>query len=60
MGDRTTISILQTTRPRFEEAKEAVAEELGEKPTQDDVVRELIEAYIGRDACGRWRDRHER
>lgn len=56
MTDYTTVSVRKSDRPRFEQAKEAVATELGDEPTNADVVRELIEAYVGGDARGRWKD----
>lgn len=54
--NRKTLSIKQTTKPVFEQAKEAVAKELGEKPTHDETIRELAEAYCGHNACGAWRE----
>ncbi|ADB64008.1 hypothetical protein Htur_5281 (plasmid) [Haloterrigena turkmenica DSM 5511] len=54
--DYTSLGIRKETKPYFEQAKEAVATELGEEPTADQVVRELVEAYCGGDACGRWLD----
>lgn len=57
MTDYTTLRIRKSAKPRFEQAAEAVAEEIGERPTQAEVVRELTEAYLGGDACGRWRDK---
>lgn len=52
--DYTALPIHKKTKPRYEEAKEAVAVEIGEEPTHDQVIRELVEAYCGGDACGRW------
>jgi hypothetical protein len=54
--EHTTVMIRKSTKPRFEEAKEAVAKEIGGEPTNADVVQELVEAYCGGDACGRWQD----
>jgi len=51
-----TLAIKNETEPVYEQAREAVAEELGEEPTHNDVVRELAEAYMGHNACGRWQD----
>jgi hypothetical protein len=55
--EHTTVMIRKSTKPRFEEAKEAVAKEIGENPTNADVVQELAEAYLGGDSLGRWRDK---
>jgi len=52
----TAVRIRKADKPRFEQAKEAVAREIGEKPTQDETVRELVEAYLGGDACGGWQE----
>jgi hypothetical protein len=46
------------TAKRYREAKQVVAEELDEGVedlTEKAVVRELVEAYLGGDALGRWR-----
>jgi len=54
MTDYTTLSIRQEEKPHFEEAKKAVEAELDDSVTQSDVIRELSESYIGRDALGEW------
>lgn len=54
-SEQWQVALHPNDRPRFEEAKDAVAEEIGENPTNGDVVRELMEAYLGGDALGRWR-----
>jgi hypothetical protein len=60
MSDYTTLAIRQDVRPVFEEGKAAVAAELGDEPTNDETIRELVEAYRGGDACGAWRgESHE-
>lgn len=56
MTDYTTLTIRTSTKPQFEQAKEAVASELGEEPTHDDVIRELAAAYTGHNARGKWRE----
>lgn len=43
----------------FEEASDVVAEELGEDVARWEVVRELSEAYLGRDALGKWREERQ-
>jgi len=55
MTDYTTLSVTPESKNTFEEAKKAVQAELGDSVTQSDVIRELSEAYIGRDGCGRWK-----
>lgn len=43
----------------WEEAEKAVASVLDKEPdelTRETVAREVCEAYVGRDACGRWRE----
>jgi len=54
--EHTTVMIRKSTKPRFEQVKEVVAEELGKKPTNADVVEEITEAYLGGDSLGRWQD----
>jgi len=55
-SDHTTLRIRGSTESAFEEARQAVALELDGEPTPDAVVRELCEAYCGRDALGAWRN----
>jgi len=52
-----TLAIKDETEPVYEQAREAVAKELGEEPTHNDVVRESAEAYMGHDSCGRWQEK---
>jgi hypothetical protein len=54
--DRTTVTIRKSTEPRFEQAKESVAQEIGGEPSNADVVEELIQAYLGNQPLGEWRD----
>lgn len=56
MTDQTTISVRREDKKVFEQALDAVAAELGDEPTQSDGLRELAEAYVGRDACGQWKE----
>jgi len=56
MSDYTTISVRQSDKEAFQEAAQAVEKEIGESPSQSDVLRELAEAYVGRDACGGWQN----
>jgi len=47
------------TKERFEEAREAVAGELGVEPDELhrwEIVREAVEAYLGGEPLGRWRE----
>lgn len=54
--EHTTVMIRKSTKPRFEQVKEVVAEELGESPTNADVVEELVRAYLGDKPLGEWRN----
>ena len=54
--DRTTVAIRKSTKPRFEQAKESVAQEIGGEPSNADVVEELIQAYLGNKPLGEWQD----
>ena len=55
-NNRTTVAIRQSTKPRFEQAKESVAKEIGGKPTNADVVEELVQAYLGNQPLGEWQN----
>lgn len=50
----TTITVRKSDKRVFEQTLDLVAEEVGDEPTKSDALRELSEAYVGRDACGRW------
>ena len=54
--EHTTIAVRKRDKRVFEQALDAVSEELGEEPTHSDALREISEAYCGRDACGRWQN----
>jgi len=56
MSDHTTMTVRKSDKEVFEQCLDAVAEEIGERPTRSQALRELSEAYIGRDSCGKWRD----
>jgi len=56
MSDYTTISVRKTDKEAFKEAAQAVESELGESPSQSDVLRELAEAYVGRQPRGAWQN----
>jgi hypothetical protein len=55
-NNRTTVAIRKSTKPRFEQAKESVAEEIGGEPSNADVVEELIQAYLGNQPLGEWQN----
>jgi hypothetical protein len=52
----TTVMVRKSTKPQFEQAKESVAQEIGGKPTNADVVEELVRAYLGNQPLGEWQD----
>lgn len=54
--EHTTIAVRKRDKQVFEQALDAVSKELGEEPTHSDALREISEAYCGRDACGRWQN----
>ena len=56
MVETTTISVRRRDKVVFEEAMDAVAEEIGDRPTQSDALREMAEAYVGRDGLGEWQE----
>jgi hypothetical protein len=56
MSDYTTISVRQSDKEAFQEAARAVETELGESPSQSDVLREIAEAYVGRQPRGAWQN----
>jgi len=55
--EHTTVMVRKSTKPQFEQAKESVAQEIGGKPTRSEALRELAEAYMGHDSCGRWQEK---
>lgn len=55
MSENTTIMVKKRHKEVFEQTLDAVAEEIGEEPTQSQALRELAEAYAGHNGCGRWR-----
>lgn len=56
MTDKTTITVRQSDKEVFDQTLDAVAEEIGGKPTRSEALRELAEAYMGHDSCGRWQE----
>lgn len=54
--ERTTVCVRRCTKPRLEQAKKVVAEEIGEEPSNADVIEELVQAYLGNEPLGEWRD----
>jgi len=56
MSDYTTISVRKSDKEAFQEAMEAAKNELGEDPSQSDVLREIAEAYVGNQPMGEWQD----
>lgn len=56
MSDKTTITVRKSDKEVFEQTLDAVAKEIGDEPTRSEALRELAEAYIGRDSCGRWQE----
>jgi len=54
MTEKTTITVRKSDKQVFEQTLDAIAEEIGDKPTRSEALRELSEAYIGRDSLGRW------
>ncbi|MDS0284763.1 hypothetical protein NDI86_21915 [Halomicroarcula sp. S3CR25-11] len=56
MTEKTTITVRKSDKQVFEQTLDAIAEEIGDRPTRSEALRELSEAYIGRDSLGRWQD----
>lgn len=55
-SDWTTLTVRKRDKEVFRQTLDAVAEELNDEPTHSDALREISEAYVGGDACGRWRE----
>lgn len=56
MTDWTTVTVRPEDKQAFAEVVDVVAEELDEDVTHSEALREVSEAYLGRDACGQWRE----
>lgn len=57
MTDWTTVTVRPRDKQAFDEVVDVVAEELDEdEVTHSAALREVSEAYLGRDARGRWRE----
>jgi len=54
--EHTIVKVRKSTKPRFEQAKESVAQEIGGQPTNADVVEELVRAYLGNKPLGEWQE----
>lgn len=54
MTEHTTITVRKRDKQVFDQTLDAIAEEIGDKPTRSEALRELSEAYIGRDSLGEW------
>ena len=55
-SDWTTLTVRKRDKEVFKQTLDAVADELNGEPTHSDALREISEAYVGHNGCGKWKN----